>query len=229
MRRAGLGLLLGLIGSLILAPMLAASRGVIADETPPETPETTVVEAILAPYARQMAQWPPALQARLRARARLWAGLSPLEQEAVRQGVRQWQALPPEARRLLRERFDAWEQLDPGTRHTALAAAAQFDALPETVRQGWRERFARMHPGQQRIYLFDPETREAMALAKELFPFIPATEYEATLAMLRSLDAAAVGGLRQRLDKMSPGQRQALRQRLLALPPEARAAALRES
>lgn len=199
----------------------------LAEEAGAAPVDEAAVEAILAPYARQMAAWPARLQAELRNRARLWAALTPAQQQGAHQALAHWETLGPEEKMLLRERFAAWEQLDRPARNMALDVANRFDSLPASVQQAWRERFAALSPEQRRIYLFDPDTREAMALAMELFPFIPSDEYEPTLSMLRALDASDVGALRNRLRSMSAGQRQALRQRLLGLEPAARAAALR--
>lgn len=205
-----------------LAPLLAAAQ------QPGVPAESDAVRAALVPFKHLMQRLPTPLRERLLAHARSWAALTPVEQAQLRENLSAWDDLAPQQKLALRERFYAWEHLDGATQAAALAAAERFAQLPDEAREHWRARFAALDPAQRRQYLFDPSSRSAMQLANELFPFIPATEQAATLAMLRELTPEQVTVLRRQLARLPPARRDNQRQHLLELDPAARAKALDE-
>ncbi|MEJ5209098.1 DUF3106 domain-containing protein [Denitratimonas sp. CY0512] len=209
-------LLAGLLGT---APPLAAQP-----EQAGADPEA--VRQALVPFQELSQRLPPMLRERLHAHARAWAALSPEEQAQLRENLSQWETLETQHKLALRARFDAWEQMDPATRKRAIQTGAHFSTLPESVQQRWRERFDALPAQQRQSHLYDPSTRAVIGLARELFPFIPAQDHNATLAMLRELDEAQVATLRNRLARLPPARRDTFRQSLLDMDAEARAAEL---
>lgn len=188
--------------------------------------ESEAVRAALVPFKDLMLRLPDPLRERLLDHARTWAALTAAEQAELRENLSAWDELEPQQKVALRERFEAWQYLDAATQAAALAAAERYAQLPEETRQRWRDRFEALDPEQRRQFLFAPSSRSAMKLANELFPFIPAAEQAATLAMLRELTPEQVKGLRRLLARVPPARRDAQRQQLLELDPVARAKAL---
>lgn len=184
------------------------------------------VRQALAPFQTLSQRLPPALRERLLDHARAWAALSPEEQAQLREALTQWETLDSNRKLALRARFEAWEQMNPSSRNGAIQAGAHFSTLPEAVQMRWRERFDALSTEERARYLFDPPTRAVIGLARELFPFIPLEDHAATLAMLRDLDDAQVATLRRNLARLPPAQRDAFRQRLLDMDPQARAVEL---
>lgn len=212
MTRRILGLLVG-----ALACLTAAAQ------TPDSDAESPAVQQALAPFQTLIARLPPPLRDRLVEHARAWAALAPEEQALLRDNLVAWDDTPPQRKLALRERFEAWEHMDATTRANALDTARKYEQLPENIRQGWRERFDALPPEQRQRYLFDPATRAAVDLANALFPFVPAEQHVDTLAMLRALTPEQVDALRRSLARLPPAQRNAYRQRLLEMTPDARA------
>lgn len=209
-------LLAGLPGAAL--PLTAQPDQAVAD------PEA--VRQALVPFQELSQRLPTMLRERLHAHARAWAALSPEEQAQLRENLSQWETLETQHKLALRARFDAWEQMDPATRERAIQTGAHFSTLPESVQQRWRERFEALPEQQRQSHLFDLSTRAVISLARELFPFIPAQDHNATLAMLRELDETQVAALRSRLARLPPARRDAFRQSLLEMDAEARTAEL---
>lgn len=219
MKRALPSLLLpGLLGAATALAAVSDQAATVAD--------SDAVREALAPFQSLSERLPPMLRERLHDQARAWASLSPEEQTQLRDNLAQWETLESQQKLALRARFDAWEQLDPDTRRRAIQTGAHFSTLPESVQLRWRERFDVLSPQQRAPFLYDPSTRAVIGLARELFPFIPAHEHSATLALLRDLDKDQVAALRSRLARLPPAQRDAYRQRLLEMEPDARQAEL---
>ena len=188
--------------------------------------ESEAVRAALVPFKDLMQRLPAPLRERLLDQARIWAALTVAEQAELRENLSAWDELEPQQKLALRERFEAWEHLDAVTQAAALVATERFAQLPDETRQHWRDRFEALDLEQRRQFLFAPSSRSAMTLANELFPFIPAAEQAATMAMLRELTPEQVTALRRLLARAPPARRDAQRQQLLELDPVARAKVL---
>lgn len=193
---------------------------------PQATPDPAALRQILAPFEKLLAGVPPVLRLRLELHAHAWLALSQDEQTRLRAALAAWDDLPPQEKLALRERFEAWEQFDAPSRQRAQAARQRAEQMPGDVRAGWRARFDALSPEQRQRYRFDPDTRAAMDLAGQLFPFVPAEEHAATLALLRALAPEQVEALRRELRRLPPNRRDAFRVRLLELDAAGRAALL---
>lgn len=202
-------------------PALSQTSAMHVDAPPGD--DTVALQRTLAPFASLLERLPPPLRERLELHARAWLALSPEEQIRLRENLSAWDDLEPLEKLALRERFDAWEHMDATTRRGVLDAASHYARLPEDIQAAWRARFEALSPEARLQYLFDPPTRKAMALASQLFPFVPAEEHDATLAMLRELAPAQVEALRRTLARLPPNRRNAYRVELLAMDPATRA------
>ena len=205
---------------------LCAVAGAVAAQSPAEPVQSSAEQQALAPFQSLIARLPPALRERLFEHARAWVALTPEEQARLRGNLVAWNDMPPQGKLALRENFEAWEHMDAATRAAVLEAARGYAMLPESTRQGWRERFNALSPEQRQRYRFDPSTRSAMDLANALFPFIPTEQHDDTLTMLRNLSPEQVEMLRGALVRLPPAQRNAYRQRLLDMTADERMQAL---
>lgn len=203
---------LWLRGALSIAVLLVAT---LLHAQAPDTTPTTEEQHVLAPFQSLLASLPLPLQARLREQARLWVRLSREEQDQLRTNLEQWGNTPPQEKLHLRERFEAWSHLDTATQAAALAAMQRHTNLSDMNQQRWRERFDALPSQQKEAFLFDPTTRANMALAEELFPFIPMDEVTPTLNWLKSLSTEQVAQLRQELARRPPAQRDTYRRQQL--------------
>lgn len=140
-----------------------------------------------------------------------WASLSPLQRQALRARYAAWLALPAEEKQRLQTAATEFAGL-PAERQQALRA--QFDGMDRVYRDGWR-----LGPaiGQNYVALYP------------LIGYVPESQRDALLALLRSLDAEQRGQLARIAQRTPPQDRQALRNTLLALPPDQRAAWLQHN
>lgn len=201
--------------------LLMLAMPVPALERVPAAADEAVRQA-MSPFRDLAERLPPELRQRLQQQAELWVGLSPAQQDRLRANLQAWESVPAQDRLRLRVRFEAWQQLDGESRAAALAAQQRYAMLPPAAQLEWRERFDALPAAERRRYLFDPASRNAMALADTLFPFIPADEQVQTIAMLRQFDPAQLEVLRRRLARLPPVRREALRLELLELSPDER-------
>lgn len=140
-----------------------------------------------------------------------------------------WARLSPMQRQALRARYAAWKALPAEEKQQLQAAAAEFAALPAERQQDLRAQF----DGLDRIYrdgwrLGPAIGRDYVAL-HPLIGFVPESQRDALLALLRSLDAEQRGQLARIAQRTPPQDRQSLRNTLLALPPDQRAAWLQHN
>ena len=216
---------------LALVPMLllagaAGAQPAVPPASTASPPDAAELRRALAPFDRLLEGLPPVLRERLELHARAWLALSPEAQAQLRLALAAWDNLPPQEKLALRERFDAWEHLDEATRRAVLHSRERLAKMPPEVRAGWRARFDALSPEDRLLYRFDPPTRAAMDLAGQLFPFVPAEEHAATLALLRALTPAQVDALRRELRRLPPNRRDAFRVQLLEQDAAGRAALL---
>lgn len=166
----------------------------------------------------------PAVRAELARRAALWNAWTPPQRAAFRARARTWDALPPAERGARREREAAWRALAPAERARIRAALAAFAALPPLEQQTLRDRFAALDAREQRGWLLGPELGADYPALQPLLAQVPAPQRAPLLRVLRGLsreERRLLGVLAQRTP---PSRRDALRARLIALPPPRRAA-----
>ncbi|MDR0184307.1 DUF3106 domain-containing protein [Lysobacter arvi] len=176
---------------------------------------TVAAWAIAAPpeLADVLERLPPTAQATLRENARRWEAWSPAEQALFRERAARWDALPRAERDERRERWRAWQALSPGERSQALAAAAQYAAMPPDTQAAWRAQFDAMDRSERRGWLFGPSLGVDYALLQPLLAQVPESEHAALMRTLRA---------------MTPQQRRELGVLAQRTPPQARAALRRE-
>lgn len=178
--------------------------------------------ALLAPFEASWARLPKAQQQQLRDNADRWRRLDPPAQARLQQRLARWLALPATQRQRLRLRHQRYVQLPAATRAALERAAAAYQALPEAERQTQRDAFTALPTARRRGYLMTIPQRELVELTGRLFAFIPPDELPATLALLEALPLADRQRLEQRLRRMPPWQREALRSELLQATPAER-------
>ncbi|MEO7251136.1 MAG: hypothetical protein ABIW30_00835, partial [Arenimonas sp.] len=108
------------------------------------------------------------------------------------------------------------------------AAGAQWQALPATEQQNLRAQFDALSADAQTLWWLGPGLGQEMLPIASLFAFMPEADRPALLAALRALDTPARANLALLAPRLSETRRQALRRELLLLPPEQRAALIRQ-
>jgi hypothetical protein len=177
--------------------------------------------AVLIPALSSAAQ--DALQQR---RSRLDA-LPPPQRAEFLQRMAAWDALPREQRQDLRARYAAWRELDEIQRMRVRSAAEEIAALPAERQAALRSRFDALDEMQRRGWRLGPVLGADYPRLQPLFGFVPEAERDATVALLRQLDAEQRADLAVLAQRVPPPQRSAFRQELLAVPASARGAWLR--
>lgn len=134
-----------------------------------------------------------------------------------------WNTLPPARQREVRARYKAWRALPESERQRQRDAAAGLAALPVVEQQALRARFA----GLDRLYRdgwrLGPQLGAFYPALQPLLGYLPETQREPMLALLRQLDARQLGQLSRLSQRTPPQEREALRTELLALPAAGRA------
>lgn len=216
---------------LLLAGGLAATAHASpAPVTPavPAAPATEAPPALLAPLANAWPELDAATRARLRQQAAHWQALSLPQQGALRQRMAAWDALPATERARQRAAFAAWQRLSGEEQAQLRAAAAGFAALPPARQQALRAAFHALPPDQRQDWWLGPGIGADFARLRPLFDFVPEAERPALIALLGELSPAARADLALLARRLPASERDALRQGLLAVPPEQRDAWIRQ-
>ena len=129
-----------------------------------------------------------------------WARLSPMQRQALRARYAAWQALPAEEKQRLQTAAAEFAAL-PVERQQALRA--QFDGLDRIYRDGWR---------------LGPAIGQDYVALHPLIGFVPESQRDALLALLRSLDAEQRGQLARIAQRTPPQERDTVRSAFLAVP-----------
>lgn len=177
------------------------------------------------------ATWPmldPLTRAALQRNARAWITLGAGRRAAVREGLRRWNLQPATERARQRTPFLAWQRLSSAEQAQVRAAASQWQALPATEQQSLRAQFDVLPVDAQSMWWLGPGLGQEMLPIASLFAFMPESDRPALLAALRALDGPARANLALLAPRLSEARRQALRRELLLLPPEQRAALIRQ-
>jgi hypothetical protein len=175
------------------------------------------------------------------AAASVWPSLDAGERDALRANAADWRDRPHAQRLQLRARllawdrqaaaerarrrvpFLSWRELSVDERARVLAAQARLANLPATEQAALRAQFQALDADTQRVWWLGPALGQQLAPIAALFAFLPEADRPALLSALRGLEPAAREHLALLAPRLDEGQRQALRQQLLALPPERRA------
>jgi len=181
---------------------------------------------LLSVWSEAWPRLPNDARRQLAENAALWLALEEADRAALVKKVAEWDAEPAAARLAPRERFEAWRQIGPQGRAQVRAASDWLSVQPAERQQALLLQFSDLPPPQQAAFLRDAATRDAFDTVDAVFPFVPETERGETIALVRSLDPASRAKLREATRRMSPKDREALRRKLLELPPAQRAAAI---
>lgn len=158
--------------------------------------------------------------------ARLQA-MTPEQRVQFGQRLAAWNALPLREREERRARYQAWLRLEAGERDSLRALAAQVDAFPPERRQALRAQFDAMDDVQRRGWRLGPVLGRDYPALHPLLAYVPEPQRLPLLAKLRSMDAQQRADLAVLAQRTPPQDRQAQRSELLSLPPGQVAAWLR--
>lgn len=220
--------------TLVLAALLACGAGLAPAQASAPPPQALAWDALdptdriaLQPWAQDWDRLPDALRIRLQHNAARWRALTPKQQAALQERLVAWDSITPQQRVRLRARYDALQDMPPDERDDVHRAFERFKALPRARQASLRKRFAALPAEQRSAFLLDAGNRDTIDVARRYFAFVPPDERDATLAMLRGLDAPTRQALRQLAGRLGAEQREVLRRDLLAATPDARAALIR--
>ncbi|MEP6906892.1 MAG: DUF3106 domain-containing protein [Pseudoxanthomonas sp.] len=165
---------------------------------------------IAAPAAR-----PPLLQQH----EAMLEALTPAQQQEFGQHLAAWNALPRAEREERRARYLAWLQLQPAERTQLHALAAQVAAFPPARAQALRAQFDALEEVQRRGWRLGPSLGRDYAALFPLLAYVPQGQQQPLLARLRGLDAAQRADMGVLVQRTPPQERAALREELLKVPP----------
>lgn len=164
---------------------------------------------------------------RIERQARLQA-MTPEQRVQFGQRLAAWNALPLGEREERRARYQAWLQLEAGERDSLRALAAQVDAFPPERKQALRAQFDALDDVQRRGWRLGPVLGRDYPSLHPLLAYVSASQRLPLLAKLRSMDAQQRADLAVLAQRTPPQDRQALRSELLSVPPAQVAAWLQE-
>jgi hypothetical protein len=159
--------------------------------------------------------------------ARLQA-MTPEQRAQFGQRLAAWNALPPAEREERRARYQAWLQLEASERDSLRALAARVEAFPPERRQALRAQFDALDDVQRRGWRLGPELGRDYPELHPLLAYVPAPQRLPLLVRLRSMDGRQRADLGVLAQRTPPQDRQALRGELLSVPPAQVAAWLRK-
>lgn len=174
-----------------------------------------------------MERLPEAERTRLVERQQRVSALDEAGRRALLQRIADWDALPEAERRSRREGWEAWQALPHDERMRMREARARFDAMAPAEQQSLRERFDALDTNLRRGWLLGPTLGEDWPRLHALFAQVPDDGHAALLLALRQLSLQGRDDLSVLAQRTSPEARDALRNDLLAQPPQARDAWLR--
>lgn len=162
------------------------------------------------------------------ANATRWAAMSPAAQADWQQRRSAWDALPRHEREDRRARYAAWRALDEVQRARLRAAASEIAALPPEHQAALRTQFGMLDAMQRQGWRLGPDLGADWPRLQPLFAYVPPTERDGLLAILRRLDAEQRDDLAALAQRLPPQDRDAFRRELLAVPDGRRRAWLQQ-
>lgn len=181
---------------------------------------------LLAPWSDNWQTQDAASRAQLLANAKRWQAMDATARIGFLRRISEWQALPPLERARQRARYAAWRALPINEQQQVRTAAARLSALPAEQQATLRAQFAALDADRQRAWLLGPSTGGWIEQARQLFGFVPASERDATLEMLRGLPIGAREQLFVLARNLPDDRRDLLRRQLLGADPAHRVALL---
>ena len=196
-------------GLLLALLVLAATASALA---PGGTPET-----VLTPVPQ--AHSPKRIDPRLS---------GPDQQTELARRLAIWDRLPLAQRAERRARYQAWRALEEGERARLRAAAAELATLDPAQVLALQSQFAALDAFQRQGWRLGPTLGADFAGLAPLIAFVPASQRELLLSMLRAMPASQRADLARLAQRTPPPQRNALREALLRLTPAQRGQWLRD-
>ncbi|MET1163049.1 MAG: DUF3106 domain-containing protein [Pseudoxanthomonas sp.] len=134
------------------------------------------------------------------------------------QRVAAWNALPAREREQRRSRYQSWSQLEAAERESLRALAAQVAAFPPERTQALRAQFDALDDVQRYGWRLGPTLGRDYAALHPLLGYVPLPQRQPLLARLRRMDAQQRIDLAVLAQRTPPQDRQALRNELLSVP-----------
>lgn len=152
---------------------------------------------------------PQDVRLELQARARHWATLAPVAQDAMRARIAAWDRLPVGERARMRVAYAAWRALPAPEKARAQAAARAYAALPAPRQAELRAQFDALDERERHGWLLGPSLGRDYPRLQPLLAHVPEHEHAGVLRALRA---------------MTPAQREMLAVLVQRTPPDGRAA-----
>lgn len=206
-----------------LPPVEAASQDIAGFEQ-----LAAAERPLLAPVAATWPRLDPETRRLLLGQARHWLALDESSRALLRERLDGWDALPPAERARRRGALSAWTSLSPEEQARVAASEAAWRALPADERAAWRARFDELPADQREPWWLGPVLGEWFSPVQPLFAYVPGSEREPLLAMLRALPPAAREDLATLARRLPAAERERLRRELLEAAPAEREALVRE-
>lgn len=127
-------------------------------------------------------------------------------------------ALSAVQQRQRRADYAAWRALPEGERERIRQAAARFAALPADQQQRLRAQFQAQDQAFREGWRLGPQLGAEFPKLHGLFGFVPPSQREAALAVLRQLSPAQLTQLALVAQRTPPQQRDSVRSAFLAVP-----------
>jgi hypothetical protein len=213
--------------SFALAALLLAGVGLACAATAEFSALPAAQQRLLASAEALWPALPAAERASLRRRADDWLARSRAQRQSLLAAWRQWRTAPPSERARRRAAAAAWRVLTPNEQQTLRNAQAAFSALPGARQHALRLAFAQLPADRQLAWRLGPRLGRDLPALAPLFVYVPETQREPLLALLRDLDEGARADLAVLAARLPETRRQSLREHLLATAPAERGEIIR--
>jgi hypothetical protein len=130
----------------------------------------------------------------------------------------EWKALPLAEREDRRARYQAWLQLEEAERTRLRAIAAEVATFPPQRQQALRAQFEALDQSQRRGWRLGPALGADYEKLQPLLAYVPPAQRLPLLAALRAMTAEQRAALAVLVQRTPPQDREALRAELLAQP-----------
>lgn len=134
------------------------------------------------------------------------------------QRLAEWKSRPLAEREDRRARYQAWLQLDEAERARLRTVAAEIATFPPQRRQALRAQFDALDESQRRGWRLGPALGADYEKLQPLLAYVPPAQRLPLLASLRAMTAEQRAGLAVLAQRTPPQDREALREELLAQP-----------
>lgn len=134
------------------------------------------------------------------------------------QRLAEWKSRPLAEREDRRARYQAWLQLDEAERARLRAVAAEIATFPPQRRQALRAQFDALDESQRRGWRLGPALGADYEKLQPLLAYVPPAQRLPLLASLRAMTAGQRAELAVLAQRTPPQDRESLRAELLAQP-----------